>query len=38
VTWVYVALALFAVLFTWALARAVKREIDDRKVAANAAA
>jgi len=33
-TWVYVGLALFAALFTWALARGVRQEIRDRRVAA----
>jgi hypothetical protein len=37
-TWVYVGLALFAALFTWALVRGVRAEIRDRKVAAKAAA
>jgi hypothetical protein len=40
-TWVYVGLAIFAVLFTWALVLAIRREIEDRKkreAAAKAAA
>jgi hypothetical protein len=40
-TWVYVGLAIFAILFTWALVLAIRREIDDRKkreAAAKAAA
>lgn len=32
-TWVYVGLALFAALFTWALARGIRQEIRDRRVA-----
>ncbi|HUQ08658.1 MAG TPA: hypothetical protein VM261_39470 [Kofleriaceae bacterium] len=37
-TYVYVGLALFAALFTWALVRGVRAEIRDRKVALKAAA
>lgn len=37
-TWVYIGLALFAVLFTWALVLAVRREIQDRQAASKAAA
>ena len=37
-TWLYVGLALFAVLFTWAFARALRQEIRDRRVAAKPAA
>lgn len=37
-TWVYAVLAIFAALFTWAFVRGVKRELQDRKVAAKPAA
>jgi hypothetical protein len=37
-TWVYVGLALFAALFTWAFARGLRQEIRDRRVAVKPAA
>jgi hypothetical protein len=37
-TWVYVGLAVFAALFTWALVLAIRREMDDRKKREAAAA